>query len=293
VASASVPAPSLVVRPWQQSASAVSLRELTNTSFNQHLGMQSTERFGAGTDPDGDGVTNELTRMDVSAVTIFEATLPVPGRVIPNDADAERAVAAGEHVFARIGCTTCHVPALQLNRQGWIYTEPNPYNPSGNLRRGTARTIEVDLTQAMLPQPRLAPSENAVLSVPAYTDFKLHDITNATDDVEALDMNQPPASPAFASGNRKFLTRRLWDVASRPSYFHHGLFTTIRQAVLAHGGEALDQRRGFESLPRYEQDALVEFLKTLQVLPPGTRALVVDEHYQPKTWPPIRQTHDE
>jgi CxxC motif-containing protein (DUF1111 family) len=295
VTSASAPAPSLIIRPWQQSASAVSLRELTNTSFNQHLGMQSTERFGLGTDPDGDGVINELTRMDVSAVTIFEATLPVPGRVIPNDAEVERAVMAGEHAFDRIGCTTCHVPTLRLNRQGWIYSEPNPYNPSGNLRRGHARTIEVDLTDATLPQPRLAPSQNAsgVLSVPAYTDFKLHDITNATDAIEALDINQSPASPRFASGNRKFLTRRLWDVASRPSYFHHGLFTTIRQAVLAHAGEALGQRRGYESLSTYEQSALIEFLKTLQVLPPATRALVVDEHYQPKSWPPIRQTNHE
>jgi hypothetical protein len=295
VTSASLPAPSLIIRPWQQSASAVSLRELTNTSFNQHLGMQSTERFGAGTDPDGDGVINELTRMDVSAVTIFEATLPVPGRVVANDAAVERAVMAGEQVFDRIGCTTCHVPALQLNRQGWIYTEPSPYNPSGSLRRGSARTIAVDLTQATLPQPRLTHSQNApaVLSVPAYTDFKLHDITNASDAIEALDMNQSPASPRFASGNRKFLTRRLWDAASRPSYFHHGLFTTIRQAVLAHGGEALGQRRAYESLSIDEQNAMIEFLKTLQVLPPGTKALVVDEHYQPKAWPPIRQTNDE
>ena len=38
---------------------------------------------------------------------------------------------------------------------------------------------------------------------------------------------------------------------------------------------------------------MIEFLKTLQVLPPGTKALVVDEHYQPKAWPPIRQTNDE
>jgi hypothetical protein len=38
---------------------------------------------------------------------------------------------------------------------------------------------------------------------------------------------------------------------------------------------------------------MIEFLKTLQVLPPGTKGLVVDEHYQPKAWPPIRQTNHE
>jgi hypothetical protein len=32
----------------------------------------------------------------------------------------------------------------------------------------------------------------------------------------------------------------------------------------------------------YEQDSLIEFLKTLQVLAPGTRQLVVDENFLPR-----------
>jgi hypothetical protein len=113
--------PSLVIRPWQQSASAVSLREITNTSFNQHHGIQTTERFGVNTDPDGDGVRNEMTRADVTAVTMFEATLPVPGRMIPNDPDVERAVSSGERPFDQIHCTTCHVPRfLSTKRAGSI-----------------------------------------------------------------------------------------------------------------------------------------------------------------------------
>jgi predicted RNase H-like HicB family nuclease len=35
----------------------------------------------------------------------------------------------------------------------------------------------------------------------------------------------------------------------------------------------------------HREDALLKFLDTLQVLPPGTKALVVDENYQAKTWP--------
>ena len=35
---------------------------------NQHHGIQSTERFGVGTDPENDGFTKELTRADVAAV---------------------------------------------------------------------------------------------------------------------------------------------------------------------------------------------------------------------------------
>ena len=64
------------------------------------------------------------------------------------------------------------------------------------------------------------------------------------------------------------------------------LFTTLRQAVLAHDGEAKQIRAAFEALKPFEQDAVIEFLKTLQVLPPGTRALVVDERGHPKEWPP-------
>ena len=58
----------------------------------------------------------------------------------------------------------------------------------------------------------------------------------------------------------------------------------MRQAVLAHSGEALQQRQAFQALAHDEQDALIEFLKSLQVLPPGTKDLVVDEHFQSKVW---------
>ena len=84
----------LIVRPWHQSSNVVSLREFSNTAFNQHHGMQSTERFGVDTDPDGDGFKNELTRADITAVSLFQAAMAVPGRVIPNERRIEQAYAA-------------------------------------------------------------------------------------------------------------------------------------------------------------------------------------------------------
>ena len=56
----------------------------------------------------------------------------------------------------------------------------------------------------------------------------------------------------------------------------------MRQATLAHAGEALDSRVAFEHLSKYGQDGVIEFLKSLQALPPGTKALVVDERFEPK-----------
>ena len=50
-------------------------------------------------------------------------------------------------------------------------------------------------------------------------------------------------------GNCRFLTKRLWGAANEPPFFHHGLFTTLRQSILAHAGEARPSRRAFEALP--------------------------------------------
>lgn len=279
--------PTLIIRPFHQAGAVISLRQFTNNAFNHHHGIQPIERFGLDADPDGDGVVNELTRADVTAATLYQATLPVPGRVIPNDPRIEQAVLIGEERFRQIGCTTCHVPHLPLTNHGWIFTEPNPYNPPGNLRPGEAPTFAVDLTSDALPRPLLKP-QGGVVYVPAYTDLKLHDITSGPDDpnAEACDMNQPIGSPGFFAGNRKFITRKLWGVANEPPYFHHGQFTTLREAILAHAGEALASRQGFTALSTDEQNGIIEFLKTLQVLPPGTKHRIVDENYRHRTWPP-------
>lgn len=231
--------------------------------------MQATERFGAGTDPDGDGFQNELTRADITAVVLFQATLPVPVETAPRDPEVRRAAALGKREFSRIGCARCHIPALPLDRRGWIFTEPNPYNPPSNLRIGGAPTLAVDLTRGDLPGPRLKPDAHGVVWVPAFTDLKLHDITSGAGDpnAEPLDMQQTPGRPEFYAGNRRFLTRKLWDARSGPPYFHHGQFTTMREAILAHCGEALEARLAFEHLSEYQRDGVIEFLKRLQVLP--------------------------
>jgi len=130
--------------------------------------------------------------------------MAVPGRVIPNDPEIEKAVLNGEAVFDKIGCSSCHIPKLPLTKRGWIYTEPNPYNPPTNLRSGTTRSVALDLNNEDLPLPRLAPdSSNAdVVWVPAFTDFKLHDICPPEDPGEPLDMNQTPWTSKFRQGNR-------------------------------------------------------------------------------------------
>jgi len=43
-------------------------------------------------------------------------------------------------------------------------------------------------------------------------------------------------------------------------------------------------RAAFDALPAFERDSIIEFLKSLQVLPPGTNVLAVDERGRPRSW---------
>jgi len=282
--------PSLVIQPFHQSGSVVSLRQFTNNAYNHHHGIQSAERFGDGMDADGDGYVNELSRADVTAVSVFQAVLPVPGQVVPNDLAVEEAIFTGERLFEQIGCASCHVSSLPLDDQGWVYTEPNPYNPAGNAQPGDISEYAVDLSSAELPGVRLAPGSDGVVHVPAYTDLKLHDITTgAPDDPnrEALNINAPGGSPEFLAGNSRFLTKKLWGAANERPYFHHGKYTTLREATLAHYGEAGWTRDNFLALSPQDRDKVIEFMKSLQVLGPGTKAAIVDENGNEKLgWPP-------
>ncbi|MDA1314303.1 MAG: thiol oxidoreductase [Acidobacteria bacterium] len=280
--------PSLVIRPFHQSGTAVSLRHFTVGALNQHHGMQSVERFGYGQDPDADSFTNEITRAEVTAAVVFQATLSAPGQLIPDDIKIEEAVYYGEQIFEDIGCVGCHISRLPLDNEGWIFTEPGPYNPPDLLQAGQAETYSVDLSSDELPGVRLKPV-NGVVWVRAFTDFKLHDITSGPDDpnAEHIDINSPGGSPEFFAGNRRFLTKRLWGGANEKPYFHHGKFMTLREAIEAHAGEAQGSREAFRNLTADQQSQVIEYLKTLQVLPAEFRNEITNEAGAVKTnWPP-------
>ncbi len=298
--------PDLIIRPFHQAGNVISLRQFTVTALNHHHGIQSEERFGVDNRynvaehfrpdvDDGDDVKIEVTRADVTALTLFQAAMAVPGRVIPRDPEVEVAVDMGEHLFKQIGCTTCHVPELPIDHEGWLYSEPSPYNPFGHLRMGDAQTFVLNLNRPDLPKPRLH-AQGGVTMVPAFTDLKLHDITSGPDDPnrEPVDMQRAKGSELhfavneFFAGNGKFITRKLWGAASKPNFYHHGKYTTMREAVMAHAGEAQRSGDAFKALSAHEKDCLIEFLKTLHVLPPGTESLIVDEKFQPRSWPPLK-----
>jgi hypothetical protein len=99
-------------------------------------------------------------------------------------------------------------------------------------------------------------------------------------------MHSPAGSEGFFLGNGRFLSKKLWGAANEAPYFHHGKYTTMREAIEAHAGEAQAVTDAWHALTDHERNCIIEFLKTLQVLPEGATSLYVDEKFQPRSWPP-------
>ncbi|MEQ8768472.1 MAG: di-heme oxidoredictase family protein [Planctomycetota bacterium] len=256
----------LIVKPFHQKGAVISLREFSNNAYNHHHGMQSSERFGAGVDHDVDGFVDELTVGDITAATIYQAALAVPGRVLPKSEAAREAVARGEQLFSEIGCAGCHVPALRLESP--IFSEPNPYNPAGNLQPGDVpQPYTFDLTtQGQLP--RLKKEADGSVLVPAFTDLKRHDMGPLLDTEKKVQGGIP---------TEQWLTKKLWGMSNEPPFLHHGRALLISEAILLHGGEGQESRDQFAGLSKEQQDDIIEFLKTLQVLQEGESRLEVDD----------------
>ncbi len=277
----------LIVKPFHQKGAAVSLREFTNNAMNHHHGMQTVERFGAGVDADQDEVFDELSIGDVTAATIFQAALGTPGRRFPKSDRVRRAIHKGESLFDSIGCASCHVPSFVLADSR--FTEPNPFNPPGNLRpKDVTRSFSFDMTYEG-EGPRLERLSHGKALIRPFTDLKRHNLNDG--DFQHFGNEQvaqgpitgfAPASdftvPSRPRPTAEFLTRKLWDVGNSAPYGHRGDLTTITEAILFHGGDARSSRDAFDALEESEKDAVIEFLRSLQVLPPGSPRILVDDH---------------
>jgi CxxC motif-containing protein (DUF1111 family) len=58
-------------------------------------------------------------------------------------------------------------------------------------------------------------------------------------------------------------TTPLWGIGSRRRFLHDGRAKTVRDAILAHGGEAAVAADRFRQLSTGSQGALLDFLSTL------------------------------
>jgi len=236
--------PDLVVRPFGRKGEFATVRSFDLVALQFHFGMQPVETVGEGNDADGDGVVDEMTVADLSALSAFVTTLPPP---VERGGAAAR---AGALVFVAVGCATCHVPELDTATRILTYGQPEvPTDPDANVY------AQVDLAAAAHFLVR-----GNGLRVPLFADLKRHDMG-------------PALAESFGSTlDSEFTTARLWGVADSGPYLHDGRATTLLEAIRLHGGEAQSACDHFGALPERQQAELLEFLRSLHtpdILPPS------------------------
>ncbi len=254
----------LVVKPFSQKGVFTSLRQFSINAMNAHHGMQASERYGKQwtdtSDFDADGYADEAPIGDMTALVAFQATLPTPRQVLPTATHKKSAVKRGEAAFNEAGCNSCHRKFLPLTRL--IFSEPNPYNNAGNLRPGDDEpAVEFYLSSASMKK-----DNKGYWLVPLFSDLKRHVIADVDHPYFANELLGQRYIPRDV-----FLTAKLWGVGSTAPFGHRGDITTLREAILYHGGEANHARSAFEALSKDAQADVIEFLKSLQLVGRGSR----------------------
>jgi len=273
----------LVVRPYQWKGSVATVRDFNRGASHNELGMQAVELTGYGVDGDFDGVVDEMTIGDQTALVIYLAAQPRPttkvelaslGLIEPLSDEEQRAIRRGRRLFGEADCSSCHRPALRLLDP--VFSEPSQNAnfrdevfPSGldPVAEGVnpKHPVSFDLTSDQpdnviedangdpvhLGSFRKDGQDRAVIRL--FGDLRHHDMGSEL--AESIDETGVGASV--------WLTKELWGVGSTPPYLHDGRATTLTEAILAHGGEAARSRQAFERMSRDEQTALIAFLDNL------------------------------
>jgi CxxC motif-containing protein (DUF1111 family) len=151
----------------------------------------------------------------------------------------------GWALFEKIGCSTCH-------------TETMTTAPAGTKINGGTFTI---------------PAALGSVTFHPYGDFLMHDVGTGDGILQAIPehygkkvfrlMSDYMAKQDFESSRNKIRTAPLWGVRLRPRLMHDGASLTFRDAISRHAGEAKHVTAQFEKLKSEDQEAIVEFLKSL------------------------------
>jgi len=286
----------LVVRPFQWKGSVATIREFNRDASNNEIGMQAVEFAGDNVDGDGDGVVNEVTVGDITALTVYLASQPRPttklemeklGLIDPLTSEERSAITSGAKVFAAAGCASCHVPRMTLNNP--VFSEPSQLAqyrdkvfPAGQdpVSRGVDPSfpIRVDLTKDQPDNRILDANGNVVYAlgslvsngqggafVELFGDLKRHDMGARL--AESID--------EVGTGPSVFLTRNLWGVGSTAPYMHDGRATTLTEAIIEHGGEAAGSRNAFLARAHDDQAALIAFLENLALFKMSANQVVI------------------
>src|ERR1700693_3228303 len=151
----------------------------------------------------------------------------------------------GSELFDKIGCATCHVRSLTTAAAG---TKIN----------GSTFAI---------------PDALARKTFYPFGDFLLHNVGTGDGIVMAMQEHygrnmyqiqwKNLSLESFATSQNKVRTAPLWGVRLRPQLMHDGQSVTLRDAILRHLGEAGQVTERFRKLKRNDQEALIDFLRSL------------------------------
>ena len=106
-----------IVRPFQWKGIASNMRNFVRDALNFHFAMVPTELIAAGAnpDPDGDGLVDEVSIGEVTALTTFALGARPPSILRLDDAAEEARAERGRDIFegrggldASLACVTCH-----------------------------------------------------------------------------------------------------------------------------------------------------------------------------------------
>jgi len=200
-----------------------------------------TKLCNTASEPNDNPGTDGLS--DIDHFARFIRATKAPAR--DNDLAASTEAKKGNHLFNHIGCSICHVEALRTA-------------PAGTKINGDTYTI---------------PDALGSLTFYPYGDFLMHDVGTGDGILQATPehygkkvfqrMSGYLAKQDFESSRNKIRTAPLWGVRLRSRLMHDGESLTYRDAIRRHQGEASEVTRRFEKLKKGEQDAVIEFLKSL------------------------------
>ena len=284
----------LRVKPFFHHGGTISIREFVVGAFNDEMGLQAidpdlmTANAGGRVetpsgmvldgaldeisgplanspvhDEDGDGIANEIPASIVDHMEFYLLNYFKAGTH-----EQTPSAMKGLQTFKEVGCATCHIQDLQINRDRRVADVETVYDPA----RGNFNSLFATATPLFSSVPDSSgyadwkrPLGGSFLVRNIFTDFKRHYL-----------------GPNFVERNydgsyqMMFLTTPLWGVGSTGPYGHDGRSMHLMDVILRHGGEAQAARDSFAAKNRNRQQEVIEFLNSLVLFPPDDTASNLD-----------------
>jgi CxxC motif-containing protein (DUF1111 family) len=174
----------------------------------------------------------------------------------------------GRNLMIQVGCTSCHIPDLQINRDRRVADVETVYDPQQGIFNqlfATAQTLFVPVDDRTGHPALKVPKAGPFLVKNIFTDFKRHDLGYGFYERNYHENMQS-----------NFLTTPLWGVGTTAPYGHDGRSIDLYDVIRRHGGEAEDARLKFFRLGTASQQAVIAFLQSLILFPPDDTASNLD-----------------